>query len=194
MARRGKRIGDVATALQRRQAGLRGCGANARQCVNDRTAKLPRKVRSLIESSPPPLRGVQRNGDHTGHAAQNVAASGTQQRAERTRQRTAPLVLQRMDDCPKRAVVIAEGTRPIDKPARAPASRALLQRRADGTPPGQRVATLVAQRRRQRANRFPAGKADRAVGRMLEQFAARRAGRRHDDGQQGVEAEPQRID
>jgi hypothetical protein len=29
---------------------------------------------------------------------------------------------------------------------------------------------------------------------MLEQVAARRAGRRHDDGQQGVEAKPQRID
>jgi len=162
--------------------------------VDDRTAQLPREVRGLIESSPPLLRCMQRNGDHASRAAQNVAASGTQQRAEWTRQRTAPLVLQRMDDCPKRAVVVAEGARPIDKPARPPASRALLQRRTDRTPPGERVATLVAQRRRQRTNRFPAGKADRALGRMLEQFAARRAGRRHDDGQQGVEAEPQRID
>ena len=53
-------------------------------------------------------------------------------------------------------------------------------------PRGQRIAAGVAQRRRERQDRVPAGVADRPPCGMREQLAAGRARRRQNDGEEGV--------
>jgi hypothetical protein len=66
---------------------------------------------------------MERHGDDEIHAGKAFGVALAHQRGERLRERTAPLVFERMDDVAKRAVVDAGG-------AGAPASV------ADGAPAG----------------------------------------------------------
>jgi hypothetical protein len=86
----------------------------------------------------------------------------------------------------QRAVIGADRPRAIDvRPCATmdpAAARALRDGDADRAPRGERIAAAIAERRREREDRLPAARADRAARGMVERFVARRAGRRENDG------------
>ncbi len=93
----------------------------------DRQPDVPREIGRLVESAVSAPRRVQRNGNGAVCARQDAGAALAHQRAERTRQRSASVVLQRVDDRAQRAVVLADRPRAIDRRASAAAARAVLR-------------------------------------------------------------------
>jgi hypothetical protein len=110
------------------------------------------------------------------------------QRGQRPGERSAPFVLERMDDRSQRALVTANRAAPVDEPCGSPAPRTARQRQADRPPGRQRIPTAIAKRRRERQDRSPAAWADRSARRLVERLFACSAGRRQHNRQDGVES------
>src|SRR5207244_2838132 len=95
-------------------------------------------------------------------------------------------VLECIDDRAQRSVVRADGAGAIDVTGAAAAARTLREREADRAPGGQRISTAIAERRRQRKNRAPAGVADGTARRTIEEAVAGRARWSENDAQKRV--------
>jgi hypothetical protein len=179
-----KRGANVGVALRGGQAGLRRAVTNAPKHMPDRKSHLPRQVVGLVEAALQRPQRMKRDRNHRVRAREKVGAGGPQQRAERTREDAAAVVLERVDDLPERSVIAAGASRERDASSRSAAARAERSRRS---PAAKRIAALNAARRRQPRHRTPTFLADRAGERMRQGLIARDASwreqhARHDVG------------
>ena len=95
---------------------------------------MPREVERLIESTGAAPRWMKRDGNHDVRVFEHGPAALPDQRGKRTGQRPPSLVLDRVDDGPKRPVVCADGSGASHEgrtPA-APGTRG--ERQADNAP------------------------------------------------------------
>jgi len=153
-------------------------------------AQPPRKVERLVESPGAPPGRMQGNRDEAVGVPEQFRAPAPHQAGQRLCQRTAPVVLQRVDDGAKCAVVGAGREGAIDEAVSAAASRAARHRHADDAPRRQRIAAAFAERGSQRPDGLPAGVTDRPARRVFEELVAGRAGRREDDREDGIAKGP----
>lgn len=180
-------IANVAMTLRRGQPCLgRGC-AHSPKPGHDGKSQVPGEIGRLVEAAFAPLRIVERNGNRARGPIENVGAVPSHQCAERPRQRSAPLVLQRMDDRSESAVVGANRSCAVHQSRRPPTPGTLAERHADRSPRWQRIATGLAERRREGQNRSPARLADRAARRTIQRLVAGGTGRRQHDRQHRVQ-------
>ncbi len=103
-----------------------------------------------------------------------------------TRQRFSSVVLERVDDGPKRARVGADRAALCKLMRVPPASWTLTAIRADDPPRRQRVAAHVAERRSERRDRLPARSAHRASSRLVERPFTCGTGRGENDREERV--------
>ena len=181
-------------ALRGGKPRLRRRGADPPQRLVDGQAvgaEPPRKVKRLVESAGAPPGRMKGNRDEAVGVPEQLLAPAAHQGRQRLRQRAAPVVLQRMDNGAKRAVVGAGRERAIDEAMSTPAARATSHRHADDTPRRQRVAAGFAERGSQRPYGLPAGVTDGTPRRVIEELAAGRAGWREGDRENSI-AEGQR--
>jgi len=97
-----------------RQLDLRLCEHDALQQRDYRNAEMPRKILCLIEAALILPARMQRHGHDDIRVPQDPRARHLHQIAKRPRDRSAPLVLQRMDDFLHAPFVAIDGARPID--------------------------------------------------------------------------------
>jgi hypothetical protein len=155
--------------------------------VHDRQVQVAREVGRLVESAGAPARAVEWHRHGAPRPVEQRAASLAHQPGERLRQRSSSVVFERMDNGAQRAGVFPDRPCVIDGVPGASAADADGVIDRGRTPGRQWIAASVADGRRDRQDRGPAGRADRTVERSVEQVAARRARRREDDGENGVD-------
>ena len=184
--------GGGARRRRRRRARCDGAGRPAgrsasrvartrRSAGDDRQAEVPREIGGLIESALAAARRVQRHRHDAGGAGEHVGAALAHQRAERPRQRSPSVVLQRVDDRAQRAVVGADRARAIDQPRGVRRQRGQQASGMLTSAPGrQRIAAAIAERRRERQDRAPAARRrpDRGSGASSGSSQAAQAGAR----------------
>ncbi len=165
---------------------------------------MPRQVARLVETTFAPTRRMEGHWHDRRHALQNVRSAGSHQLAERTRERSSCVVLQRVDDRAQGPVIRANRPRSTDAqprtlatatdPERAPEviasrwpdSRIAVESR-------KRIAARIADRRCQRENGGPAGTTDRAAGGIFERRVTRGARRCQNDDGESVDGEKKRV-
>ncbi len=151
-------------------------------------AQMPGEIGGLVETALTPSRWVQGNRHDGVGTVENPRAAFAHTRSERACDRSPRVVLQRVDDGSESAVVLADRTPSRDPARHSPASRATSGGQTDRA--RQRIAADLAKRRRERLDRSPALGADRSARRFVQRFAARRAGRCQQDGEQAVKKCP----
>ena len=171
---------------RRRQPCLTRSGAGPFERADRGWPEMPRKIDGLIESAGTAPRRVKRNWHYDVRTLEHRAAALPDQRGERPREGAAALVLDCVDDGPKRPVIRARGSGASDIRRTPSAARTSGQRQADDAPRRQRIAAAIAKRRRERQDRAPARLADGPARRVFEKLSARGTGRRQDDGEKSV--------
>lgn len=116
---------NVGVAARGGQAGLWRPVTDAPQDAPDRKPDLAREVVSLVETALKRAHRMQRDGNHRIRARQEIGARVAQQRAQRTCQYAASVVLECMDDPPQRAVVAAGAASERHSRRRSAAARAV---------------------------------------------------------------------
>lgn len=182
-----KPVADVRVPTRGGQTGLRGGGTDTAKSLADRQSEVSREIGRLIEAPLAVPRSMQRHGDHACGTSQHLGAAFAHEGREPLRQRPAPVVLQRVHDRTKRAVVLAHRAGEIHGWLHPPATRADRERPADDPPARERIAAALAEGRCEGKNGTPAAATYRTIGRMLQRGVAHRARRREHDGENGVE-------
>jgi hypothetical protein len=147
---------------------------------------VSRQIGRLIESAALATPPVQRYRHREIGAGEHAVAVFAHQTRERLCQRATPVVLEGVHNGAKRAVVMTNGAREVERRSRPAAARANGER-AERPPRPERIATRQAKRRRQGPNRLPAGRADRTARGSVERFVAGQARRGDDHREQRVE-------
>ena len=182
--------GDVLPSRLGGEAGLRARRPRSFQrAAHGQTENAGELVR-LVEAATPLPFPVQGNRHDDIGPTQDCGPMLLQQRSERARQRTARVVLQRVHDCAKRAVVVAErGAGGDVRPACA--ARIATMARLDRPPRWQRIPTDPTERRPRQPDRTPARVAHSGPERLFQRTLARRARRCPDDAEQAVDGMPE---
>src|SRR5262245_50545952 len=131
-------------------------GAHSAKTGHDRKAEMPREIRRLVEAAFAPPRSMKRNGNRVRAAVENIGAVPPHQRAERPRQGSASLVLERLHDRSQHALVRANRPSAVQEPRCSSTPWTMPERHADYSPRRKRIAAAVAERRGKRKNRSPA--------------------------------------
>jgi len=148
---------------------------------------MSRDLGRLVEPPRSPSRSMQWNRYHNVGAGKDRGAMPDEQCRQWTRQRFASVVLERVDDCPQRARVLADRAAPCQLMRVAPASWTLAAIRADAPPRRHGIAAHVAERRSERVDPLPAGLTDRSSRRFVERPFTRGAEGGEENSQEGVD-------
>lgn len=143
-----------------------------------------REIVSLIESALQASHRVQRDRDDAVRAAQDIASLCRREPPQGTSQASSSFVLEGMNHVAQGTLILAGCPRHGDGRRPAAASGTPLERLADDAPGWKGIAAGAAEGRGEAANAAPAGLADRAAGRRIEDRRACRALRRQRDGEQ----------
>jgi hypothetical protein len=191
VARRHEGAAHVAVALGGRQRHLILGGTATSQGGDDGQRQAAGEIVRLIES-PRSQTGVMQRHRYGGNRIdQQFGGLHAQQARERTRQRTAALIFQRVNDLAEHAVVGTDCGGAIERVRPAAAAPARVGWIA--APGEKRIAAAGAERRREQAHGAPAVSAHRAIGRMRQRLGADRARRRQRDGEERVEPRPHAL-
>jgi len=140
----------------------------------------------LVESARPLPRSMKRNRDGDVGAREDGGAVTREQRGQWPRKRLPSIVLERVHDVPKRAIVVADRPAPSQVMRSPSASRTRAAIDTDAAPRRQRIAADVAEWRSEMPDALPAGSADGATRGFVEGCFARSANRGENDRQERV--------
>jgi len=160
------------------QLDLRDGVFRSNQSVDHRRSEASRELPRLIEASRTLTSGMQRYWNDTVRLEQQRFAGSTHQPREPSRERVALLVFQRMNDLAQRAVVFTNRAGPSNDPRMKSAGAAYVKSaRGRGlnnlfAESWKRVATHIADGRRDRVDRHPAISTHTTLERHFENCAA----------------------
>jgi hypothetical protein len=154
--------------------------------VEDRQAELPRQHVRLIEAAPQAAPRVQRHRYDAVGAGEEPFPRSPHERAERTGEYLASVVLEGLHDLAKRTVVFAGSARDVHERRTPPAPRAPFERHADHAPGRERITAGAAERGDAETDGAPAVGAYGAIQRPVEHRVTGGAAGRERGGQERV--------
>lgn len=154
--------------------------------MDDRQPELARQRVGLIEATLEAAPAMQRHRHDAVRIAEQTFTSRSHQRTKLSREYPPTVVLERLENVTKRAVVIAGGAGRVDERRSSAAARAPFQGRADDAPRDEWVAARTAERGGAEADAAPTIGADGAVEWSLEYHATGRTAWRERDGEQRI--------